>query len=335
MNVERPFPGLIACAKYVLAEQDIARILEPAIADALHERSTTHHQRSWLWRTRLQIIHVIFATLWENALQQLKQVAWEPFLLLWLAGLSGSVVLGGSQTYRAAAAAHCVFLGLGFLGALLIITTPKRLLRGLYGLAACCGVLAIAACPWFGESFEGQRQWLRFGSLQIHISTLFLPVYATFASSCASRSKRVRLLVASAVCLVLLALQPNWQAFLVYLCTLVASVWQYRARWLPWLVGAVVIAGGVFSMLRLHEWSGFTLVGNAALLLAILFGTTVRRDTEDAPDSLRSTALAAMVALVAVSGWAGDRLPVVGFGGSAIVASFVLCAAQARARLYA
>jgi hypothetical protein len=41
--------------------------------------------------------------------------------------------------------------------------------------------------------------------------------------------------------------------------------------------------------------------------------------------------VSAMVAWTALAGWSGEPLPVVGFGGSAIVACFVLLALQARA----
>lgn len=322
------FSGWLRIAEYLLEPEQVARIVVPTLADALFERNTAKSHFHWLWRTRFQLACAVCGAVVTNGWQRLRSARWLGFLALSLAGLSGAAVMKLGQTPQFARS-QLLLLTLAALVGLVVIAVPSKPLRHLGTAALVLGVVGLAACPWLGVAYDGRRQWLDLGSLQIHVATLALPGFVVFVRRTTAAKSTATLLGGTLGTLVLLLLQPNLEAVLVYALTAGTAMIEGRTRWLSWaMMLATVIAVGLAATFGKGE-SGWSLLGSAALAMAVGWGLLPELARGRDRACTQSLTMA-MVSLLLARSVVGDTLPVVGFGGSALVAFFVLLALQLR-----
>ncbi|HEY5960716.1 MAG TPA: hypothetical protein VIV60_29380, partial [Polyangiaceae bacterium] len=211
-----------------------------------------------------------------------------------------------------------------------VVVVPGRLLRvgawG-FGLAVAAGMLA---CPFLGATFDGRRQWLACFGLSVHVASLFLPVFALVVAAC-WQSRRYLLFGATAVAsLALLALQPDWQSFIVYVCVLSSVALADLTRSLRWAFAACVAASLLPLLGRIAEhspWTWLGVVGLSVAQLSVIFAGAARQR----PWTVTHIALlTTLVATTTMRSWTHDLLPVIDFGGSITVVFFVVSAACMR-----
>lgn len=322
------FSRWLRLAKYLLEPQDVVRIIQPTIADALFERQVAKSEASWRWRSRFHLAAALCGALGSTIARRVMKTRWFGFLSLLIAGLGGAVAMRQGPMPEVARN-QLLFLFLAAILGIIIIVLPARLLRSLGTVTILVGMVGLVACPWFGVDYDGQRQWLRLGSLQIHMATLTLPAFVVFTHRAVSAGTRLRLVAGTLSVLGLLLLQPNLEAVLVYGLTAATALMDGRAKWLSWAsAGVLVLAVGAAMYASLHD-SAWSLLGLGALALAI--GWVVFADVTQVSRRVSTqTHTVAMVSMTLLRSLHSDTLPVVGFGGSAVLAFFVLIALQMR-----
>ncbi len=328
------FPVLLSVARFLLESRELERVVSPTLADAMYEQPPAGGHRRWLWQTRVHLLAAIAFGAWEGVLRRLRGASHTPLLLLVLAGVAGAIAGRDTSTLSSHYVAHLVFVGLGLLAAEFIMAAPVTVLRAVFWPGIVSLGVGLAVCPWQGTAFEGRRQWLEVGALTIHVSSLFLPLFALMAARMAVQGRRKLLGLFALGCLGLLALQPDWVAMAAYGSVVGVALLRPRraqALWLLWLVLGTAAAGVLWSLASTMP-AGWALASLLLLLCALFSGVlelVLRQDIDPARGVVVAVALLAPVALRA---WSRDSLPVVGYGGSATVAAFLLAAAQNRSR---
>jgi hypothetical protein len=321
--------GWLRVAAFLLNPEDVTQVVVPTMADALHERPLSSKHLRWSWSTHFRLLSVILLALVGNVLCRLGRASWVGYLGLLLAGLSGAVVVERQFPEAHLALCQCVYVAIGVIVGGVIVSAPEKVLRSLGNVALLTAGVGLAVCPWSSDAIE-PHQWVRVGSLQLHASTLFLPVYASLVYRFALGRKYLCLAMGALFCTVLLALQPNRQAIAVYLLITLSALLEPHAKWLSWGMGGLLAVSLLVSWLRGSSLSLWSHTGTVALAVALgwcIFRGSARQRV-GAPSGHPFTM--AMVALTTLRGFDGDTLPVVGFGGSAVAAFFMLAAMQMR-----
>jgi cell division protein FtsW (lipid II flippase) len=324
------FSRWLRVARYLLEPRDIVQSIEPTIADALHERDSEKNSRAWLWRSRWHLICAIGCAFQYCVWRRWVVTSWFGFVALILAGLSGAVVLRQGPVPNAALG-QCVYLTVAAVFAMIVVTAPTKFVHSLGTLYLLLALVGLVLCPWFGVAYDGQRQWLKFGAYQIHVATACLPAYVTFIRRTLLSRRYAGMIVGSLAVLGLILLQHNPQAAMVYMLIVTVTMLERWANWVSWIMTfalGLVTAATVGHVAEVASW---LTLGVLALFLAN--GWAIYRGFVAQKNGVRSaqTLSMAMVALSVLRGVDGDTLPVVGFGGSACVAFFVLTALQMRA----
>jgi cell division protein FtsW (lipid II flippase) len=327
VSAANPFGTLLALAGFLLEPGDVRSIVLPTIADALYERNLGKKQPHWLWRTRQRLLVTIGAALWEAAGCRLSGAKWGSLTMLGAAGLCGAAELSGNAPTRHLGAPHTIYLALGMVLATMIVASPIRLLRWLRSVTWLLAVAGIGLCPFLGQAFDGERQWLVLGPLSIHVATLFLPAYVVFVERAVAHRRWGWLLAIAGTVLGLLAAQPNWEAVTLYLAVAAISVLRRYERALTWLLPTLVLLATVLVARSAHLEASFRLAGLVMLLLVL-----AKNAIQLVRKPMAQLTTATMILFVLLRAPHGDTLPVVGFGGSALVAFSMLVALRMRAQ---
>lgn len=328
MNERRGFRGWQRLAEYLLEPRDVERIIVPTIADAHFERTLEKSKLRWLLRSQFQLACALCGAVTSMAGQQLRDAPWFAVLALLLAGLGGAAAMQQGPVPEIARN-QLLFMLLGAIVTIIIVTLPAKLLRAAGTATILLGLSGLIACPWFGEVHNGERQWLKFGSLQIHVATLALPGFVAFVRRATAAREIAYLATGTLVSLALLLLQQNLEAALVYTLTVGAAIMHGRSNWLSVAMAlALVVAVGTATLAAGSD-SVWSLLGLMALALAIGW-SLIPRVAHVKRRLSTQTLTMAMVSLTLLRSLESDTLPVVGFGGSAVVAFFVLVALQMR-----
>jgi hypothetical protein len=332
MNQALDFSWLRTAARWLLDEQDWLRVVDPTLADAQFEKPAWKDERHWRWYTRYRLVTTIAAALCSTAVERWRGTPRSAGWALLFAGICGYEQMRAG--FVRGATNHALFVALGAVIACGIVVVPGRLLRaGAWGFGLAV-VAAMLACPFHGTTFEGHRQWLACFGLSIHVASLFLPVFALVVAAC-WRSRSFLLFGATAVAsLALLALQPDWQSFVVYVCVLLSVALSGLTRSMRWAFAACVAASLLPLLGKAAErgpWTWLGVLGLSVAQLSVIFvGATRRR-----PWTVRQIALlTTLVATTTMRSWTHDLLPVVDFGGSITVVFFVVSAACMRYARY-
>jgi cell division protein FtsW (lipid II flippase) len=317
-------------AEYLLEAADVEQIIAPTIADAVLERPSASGTRAWLWRSQWHLLSAIVAAMTSSTTRRIQAASGLAFFALALAGFSGAAVFRHGPMPQLALK-QCLFVGIGAVAAVFVLAVPPRLLHTLGTTTVVLGLLGLVACQWVGVALDGQRQWLRIGSLQIHVATLCLPAFVTFLR----RAKAARSVVWTALgvltTLGLLLLQGNTEAVLVFALTTCVAVIEVRGKWLSWVLASLLVMSCGVAMTSTSLTSLWSTLGVAALALALGWGVHQGMLRTRTVTPATQTLSVAMVSLMAWRSFGREPLPVVGFGGSAMVAFFVLLALQMRA----
>lgn len=323
------FSGWHRVAEYLLGPADVERIIAPTMADAAFERLSARSTRGWLWRSRWQLLNALVAAIASNASRRIMAASWLGFFALALAGLSGAAVFKLGPMPQLALS-QCLFLGIAAMTAVAVLTAPPRLLHSLGTATVVLGLLGLVACPWVGVAYDGKRQWLSVGSLQIHAATLFLPAFITFVRRAKAARSVVWIVSGVLTTLVLLLLQRNAEATMVYALAACVTVTETRGKWLSWAMASLLVMAFGVAVTFTPVTSPWSMLGATALVLALGWGIHQGKPRDRTASSSTQALSVAMVSLVAWRSFSRESLPVVGFGGSAIVAFFILLALQMR-----
>jgi cell division protein FtsW (lipid II flippase) len=215
--------------------------------------------------------------------------------------------------------------------AIVIVTAPTKFIHSIGTLYLVLATVSLAVCPWLGVAYDGQRQWLNLGSFQIHVATLCMPAFVTFVRRrCLSR-RYAEMTCGSLAVLGLVLLQHNRQAAVVYALIVGVTLLKRWAWGFSWIMTAALVYVTAQTIGHPSAVAAWSLLSILALFLAN--GWAIYRGfvAHKSGDGSAQTLSTAMVALSVLRGLDGDTLPVVGFGGSAVVAFFVLVALQMRA----
>lgn len=322
------FLGWQRLAEYLLEPKDVERIIMPTIADARFERGRAKNRLLWLWRSQFQLTCALWGAVASKARDQLSKAPWFGFLALVLAGLGGAAAMQQGPMPEIARN-QLLFMLFGIIVAIIIVTLPAKLLRAAGTAAILLGLLGLIACPWFGEVHEGDRQWLRFGSIQIHVATLALPGFVAFVRRATAAREIAHLATGTLVTLILLLQQQNLEAALVYTLTVGAAVMQWRSQWLSVAMALALVVAIGDAIRGIGSGSAWSLLGLIALALAV--GWSMFPEWPQGKRGASTQCLTmALVSPILLRSIGSDTLPVVGFGGSAVLAFFVLVAMQMR-----
>lgn len=149
--------SILKWARRWLAPDDVARVVEPAVADWQHEgRGLRHVLRA--------IVTLVLGERWALA----RQTPW------WLLAFPIlAVVLGTLAMNNGSAALQAVWIATGVVAFGLAATTPTRWLTPTW---AWVGVGALALTLLVGHSYGGATRWLALGPLQVQVTLLVLPL---------------------------------------------------------------------------------------------------------------------------------------------------------------
>lgn len=162
--------GILAWARRHLAPDDVERVVEPAVADWRHEVATAPagDVTKARARGRWAVLRAIVGVVVAERAARARAVPWWLLAFPALAVGLGTLALGTGQ-----AASQAVFMGLGALAFALVATTPARAITPRW---AWTGVALLGAGVAFGLSAEGATRWLAVGSLKVQVTMLALPL---------------------------------------------------------------------------------------------------------------------------------------------------------------
>ncbi|MGC4068089.1 MAG: hypothetical protein QM784_26260 [Polyangiaceae bacterium] len=336
--IPRELERLLTLSKSLLDPQEVERVILPTIVDALVERKSASSTWVWRWTSQLRLLHVIGTALVAATAERMRVVPWGSLSSLALSGLCGAVVLQGRTELRPSPVAHCVYVGLAAIMAVIVLTVPVKLAVVLRNLAYAVVATALVVCPWLGRAFEAQRQWLAIGPLLVHVASIGVPVFAIFSFCTLERRGFVRYLIVSSAIAVSLALQPNVPDLCLYLAIAVVCALQYKPSWLLLLTWATSATGILVLLRHLGDASRWERLGLSALCAVILrmlwVFTSQQRHGGAAATSrlLRAMSLGCTLCLVLIAReLAGDGVPLLSAGASIMIGVFVLFAAAMRA----
>lgn len=321
--------GWLRAARYLLDPHDVSRVIEPTLADALHERTLANDHRTWLWQSRWHLVCALGGALQYRVQQRFLGASWFGFVALVLAALSGAVVLKQGPT-PSTALNQCVFLVMAALLGMFIVIAPSTLLRNLGTLSILLAAVSFSLCPWCGVTADGHRQWIQLGALQVHIATLYLPAFVTFVRRTLHSRRLLWLTGGSLGVTGLLLLQQNGLAAVVYALVVTGTLLERSNTYGSWIMAAALGFFAIITIGQRYAIVSWSTLGLLALIVAI--GWTIHRGFVARKSGVRAaqTVSLALVTLSVLRGLDGDTLPVIGFGGSAVVAFFVLIALQMR-----
>ncbi|MBI5532801.1 MAG: FtsW/RodA/SpoVE family cell cycle protein [Deltaproteobacteria bacterium] len=348
MNRHPAFPWIARIANLIVEPADYERVILPALADAWHERPD-HHAAGWRARVALHILRTALVAAWARTVQSALRTRWWAFGLATLAGVAGCIGLRTSMQGGSGAHAQLIFLAIGLVVGLLIALMPDRWLQGAGTVATILGAMALLVVVSHGTAFDGARRWLCMGSICIHVSTLVLPVFGAVMVRAARSRFRLAAPAVTLAVLGLLALEPDAAAVVIY--GMVALVAARRSRALlpvaaisslgsmVALSGHVVLTPvphveGAAELLALEHplWFVVAMASIAGLCLVALSAWVRAATRHRGGESSIGAATTALVALLFVPWVMGDGgVPWVSYGGSAIVAAFMLIAWLLRA----
>lgn len=323
------YQGWLTLARLVLDEEALQGVLLPTIADAQYQDAQARNlepERRAPWAGHGEVAVALLAALLESMRIRFLHPVQGLFALLAGAGAASALSMRAGGVGHGFLL-HVCFTLLGLIAGQLVLTLPTSLLRRAEALAYLVAGAALVACPWWGTAFEGTRQWLRLGPLQLHVASLVLPIYCVALQRLATKGWTSAVLVLTAVCLALLALQPAVPFLIVYGLTSVVALGASHRRWVN---GLFLLA---LTTVVVTAWSHAREPGElaaTALVVTVLGAVTLGalRAGSTAPAVL--IPITALLATLASASALDDRLPLVGFGGSAIVEVFLLLALAAR-----
>ncbi len=159
---------ILAWARRWLRVEDVERVVEPAVADWRHETAIAPEVARVSTRRRGRRA-VLGAILHTIVAERLALARRTPWWLLAfpLVAVAIGVVFAGVGPGQWA------FFGAGALVFAAVATTPSRWLSPTW---AWCGVGALALTLLAGESHGGATRWLALGPLQVQVTLLVLPL---------------------------------------------------------------------------------------------------------------------------------------------------------------
>jgi cell division protein FtsW (lipid II flippase) len=291
------------------------------------------------WAGYLQLARACLAVGARRRWQALLGLDLRLLLPLVLLGLLGTWLQSAGRLGGVRGPAQLAFLAVGVAAALGAATTSGRQLRLLAPLGVGAGLLVLAAVPFFGLRSGGTGRWLRFGPLFVHAALLVVPLILVGLAWLAPR--RLWFGAFLAVVLGLLAVQPNLPATGIVAAGAAAVAWSSRSRSLAALLATAAVAVAVLRAPTLYSTEHLQLLGRLAArgalfvaavalgagwlawaLLALVRGAS-RSDGAGFAGRLARGGAVALPAQVALLTAADGAVPLLNFGGSAVVAIFV------------
>lgn len=335
MSIER----LLAWARSMLAPDTYERTMAAAYADLLHELATldgaarARAERRGRW----MLMRVLWGAMCEDRRIHRRGVAWWRFGGPLLAVVAGFAALPGDLGIATQLAFLAPALVLGFWMA----GTPRRVIaREAVGAAwIAVTVVGLVAAVNIAAEPSGDRlwRWITIGPLRIHAATCFLPFVALGLGALACRGATRHLLALGTAALASVAATADLAMTVVYGAVALASGFiGAGARGLvvvPPIAVAIVVAAlvdpglaavprseGVIAGLAEHPLGlALALIALAAAIAAPLAMATRDRWAR----AVGVSAALALVVPLALNPFVPTPIPLLGYGGSAIVAAFL------------
>lgn len=345
-----------------LEPETYQRTLAAAAADLEHEVGALASQgtpeasaaaRRLAARARWVYARVLLGAVALDRQAAARRVRWWVLLPACVAVLLG--ILGGQLVASEAGVeppplvGTLVFLGVGATLGALMASTPRRILEGEAPGAAWLAVVAVAVTGLVGVAAGGASRWVRLGPLQIQIATLAMPFIGLGLGALAARRRRGQALALLGAALAAMALTADLASALVVaaLAVGIASHGEGARRDVPETLALALVGVGLAGLadpilapsLGSEGVLGLVVQSNFALgvlsfvalglVAALPWGLWAQARRWRGPGS-DPLALAPVVTLsasllvpIAMAPWVPSVLPLLGYGGSALVASFL------------
>lgn len=255
----------------------------------------------------------------------------------------GVLLMRGAGVPGNVAGLQAGWLLVGLAVAWVIATTPRRLLERAAVRLGCLSIAALIATAIFGAPMASAARWMTLGSVRVQTSLLVLPCIAVaLATAFARGSGRLAFGLAVAAQLALIAQPDGATSVLVAVAAITAAIGAGTLRWrsIAWM-GAALAAGAVVALVRdphiptvAHVEGVFSLPGSALLKLAALaalllvpaypIAVAFRARRSEGPVRAGALALAATsLASIAIPAFGPYPVPLVGYGGSGVMACMI------------
>lgn len=323
---------LLGWAEQHLAADTFARTFAAAEADLQLEleRADPPTRRRLARAARWQYLRILGGALAIDRREARRGLRWWLLFTPLLAVMTGLFALGDGL----APIAQLAFAAAGLVAGYVMASTPRRILASEAPAAGWIAIAMLAALPLIGRDLHGSARWLAIGPLVIQVSTLVMPVLALALSALVTRGRLGHALALSASGQLALAATADLTgAVTLAVITLAIALTSTRRALLPLslttlpLVGIAALRDPLLAPVAHSEGALAELhpllmaLALLALCLAIAAPLTTWSRTTDAWPRALAAALALGVATPLACGLLFPApVPLVGFGGSAIVA---------------
>jgi hypothetical protein len=231
MSMLRP-PGelLLALARRLLGDDDLQRIVEPAVADLRFDRrrhlmAGARWRAAHAWLVGGWAVALVIARLHaRNRARRAIAAPWWVLVAAVAAALVPLPVLSEAAVSLARAQLMYAVVGLA-VAAALATTSPKTLERSAAPLALAV-IAMLAAVAGAGEEQGSARRWLSVLGLRLHVATLIAPAWAVAVAGLAA--SRGRLVGAAAAALGLLVATRDLPSTALYAALALAAAADRR-----------------------------------------------------------------------------------------------------------
>lgn len=356
MSPALPGRHLLRWAHVLFEPQQVERFLSPGIADMQHEwqRSLVNHDAAGCFRAkRAGYCQFACAVAWLVAaghVAQLRRLQWMLFVPAMVAALMGIWGLQQAHAQRFSML-QIIWLAIALLASCAIGSVPARWFRALVVPLGIGSVVLLAWTAVAGQSYEGATRWLSAGPLTLRSSYLAAPwLVATVAACAGSGRRRLALAVALGAQALLIAMPDGEVAVpLAAACIAALAGAGVPKRMLAVssatqvLAAAVALSRGpalppvphvhqLFGLLSQFGLPAVVAMGALLFLMGALVVMAVRARRRD------QQAKALMFgSVVLIAGWlvlpvfvADAAVPLLGYGGSPVVAFFLAIGMVAR-----
>lgn len=310
------------------AEADLRHELANAPSDVERARISRH--------ARMTLLRVLVGALAHDRRVARRGLAWWLLAAPLLAVLVGMLALPAG--HGVPVVAQLVFVALGLLLGATMARTPRRVLAHEAPAGGWIALAVLALVPLVGTSVDGATRWLAIGPLQIHVATLVLPFVALALVELSARGRALHTAAMIVVAHAALALTSDAGATLTWSLVLAVAT-SLRWRW-ALAAGALGIGAFALALARdpglapspLAEGALGTLAGESAIALALgiaglalaIGAPLTRLGTADRrARALAFTAALVVAAPLAANAWLATPVPLVGYGGSAVIATYL------------
>ncbi|NUP13971.1 MAG: FtsW/RodA/SpoVE family cell cycle protein [Polyangiaceae bacterium] len=343
----------LGVARVLLSDDDVRRIVEPAVADLRFECRTLSDRGRWGLARRRQaqgawMLAGLVARLYvQLRARRARDVSW------WLLVAAVAAVLIPLPALSAIepqlARAQMIYGAIGLFVAALTATASAAAIERSSTKVAAISLVALASVALVGVEHDGARRWLSIAGLTVHVASLVAPMWAVAVAGLAKR--RVALPAVACAGLALVVATRDVATAALYALVAFAAALHANERATAAKVGAagVVAVGvawsrepwlapvphveGIFDVLALRG-SMWPFAAAAALVALAVGAIVVTRSARD-PFAARLATVAcfSVVAQPLLALASSGPIPLVGYGGSTVIASFAMVGLIIRARV--